>query len=51
LTRCPSVWQPLSTTQTEMHAMRQKRDHVGDVEVDGGRSMSMIEAGGRRMVT
>jgi hypothetical protein len=34
-----------------MHAMRQKRDHVGDVDRDGGRSMSMFEAGGRRMVT
>src|ERR1700678_3363150 len=51
LTRCPSVWQPLSATQTEMHAIRQKRDHVGDVDGDGGRSMStMSEAGDRRMI-
>src|SRR5271169_6073384 len=50
LTRCPSVWQPLSTAQTEIHAMRQKRDHVGEVDGNGGRSRSMFEAGGRRMV-
>src|SRR5271167_4746725 len=50
LTRCPSVWQPQSTMQTEMHGMRQKRDHVDDVERDGGRAMSIFEAGGRRMV-
>src|ERR1700679_861475 len=51
LTRCPSGPQPLIAAQTEMHAMRQKRDHVGDVGGEGDRSMStMFEAGDRRMI-
>src|SRR5580692_5015532 len=45
LTRCPSVSQPLIATQTEMHAMAQRGDHLNDMDSDGDRSTSAFEGG------